>query len=35
MNWRQLGLAACITAVVVAIVASKEDVDRYLKMRRM
>jgi hypothetical protein len=35
MNWRQLGLAACITAVVLAIFVSKEDVDRYLRMRRM
>lgn len=35
MNWRQLGATACITAIFVAIFVSKEDLDRYLKMRRM
>jgi hypothetical protein len=35
MNWRQMGAAAFVTAIVVAVIVSKEDVDRYLKMRRM
>jgi hypothetical protein len=35
MNWRQMGTAAFITAIVVAVVVSKDDLDRYLKMRRM
>jgi hypothetical protein len=35
MNWRHWGLAACITAICLAIVLNKEDVDRYLRMRNM
>jgi hypothetical protein len=35
MNWRQLGLAACITAICLAIFLNKDDVDRYLRMRNM
>ena len=35
MNWRQLGLAACITVIVLAIFLNKDDVDRYIRMRTM
>lgn len=35
MNWRQLGLAACIAVIVLAIFLNKDDVDRYLRMRNM
>jgi hypothetical protein len=35
MNWRQLGLAACITVILLAVFLNKDDVDRYLRMRNM
>ena len=35
MNWRQLGLAAGITVIVLAIFLNKDDVDRYIRMRTM
>jgi hypothetical protein len=35
MNWRLLVVVACIAVACVAIVSSKDDIDRYIKMRRM
>jgi hypothetical protein len=35
MNLRNWGLAVCATVIVLTILASKDDVDRYLRMRRM
>jgi hypothetical protein len=35
MNWRLLVLVACVAIVGVAILSGKDDIDRYLKMRRM
>jgi hypothetical protein len=35
MNWRLLVLATCVAIACVAILAGKDDIDRYLKMRRM
>jgi hypothetical protein len=35
MNWWQLGLAAGITVIVLAVLQNKDDVDRYLRMRNM
>ena len=35
MNWRLLVVTACVAVACVAILNSKDDIDRYLKMRRM
>jgi hypothetical protein len=35
MNWQRMALVAVTAAVCLAVLANKEDVDRYLKMRRM
>ena len=35
MNWRLLVVVACIAIVGVVILSGKDDIDRYLKMRRM
>jgi hypothetical protein len=35
MNWRLLAVVACLAIACVAIFSSKDDIDRYLKMRRM
>jgi hypothetical protein len=35
MNWRLLVLAGCVALVCVAILGGKDDIDRFLKMRRM
>jgi hypothetical protein len=35
MNWRLLVVVACVAVVSLAIFSSKDDIDRFLKMRRM
>jgi hypothetical protein len=35
MNWRLLVVVACVAVVCAAIFSGKDDIDRYLKMRRM
>ena len=35
MNWRLLVVVACTAIACVAIFNTKDDIDRYLKMRRM
>jgi hypothetical protein len=35
MNWRLLVVVACVAVVCVAVLSSKDDIDRYLRMRRM
>jgi hypothetical protein len=35
MNWRNWSLAVCATVIFLTIFANKDDVDRYLRMRRM
>jgi uncharacterized protein DUF6893 len=35
MDWQRMALVAAAAAVCVIFVASKDDVERYLKMRRM
>jgi hypothetical protein len=35
MHWQQKALVAVTAAVCLFVLANKEDVERYLKMRRM
>ena len=35
MNWRLLVVVACVAVACVVIFGGKEDIDRYIKMRRM
>jgi hypothetical protein len=35
MGWQRLALAAAAAAVCLILVASKEDIERYIKMRQM
>jgi hypothetical protein len=35
MNWRLLIVVACVAVACVAVLGSKDDIDRYLRMRRM
>jgi hypothetical protein len=35
MDWQRMALVAAVAAVTVIFVANKDDVERYLKMRRM
>jgi hypothetical protein len=35
MNWRLVVVVACVAIVCVAILGGKDDIDRYIKMRRM
>ena len=35
MNWRLIVVVACVAVACVVILGGKEDIDRYIKMRRM
>jgi hypothetical protein len=35
MNWRLLVVVAFVAVACVAVLGSKDDIDRYLRMRRM
>jgi hypothetical protein len=35
MDWQRLALVAAAAAVCLIYVASKEDIERYIKMRQM
>lgn len=35
MNWRLLVVVACVAVACLIILSGKDDIDRYIKMRRM